>query len=166
VQAASHLTGLRELNLDDCINVTDEGLRTLSSLTALNYLHLAGCYMCERLSSWTFSYTLFAFQQRCALLLTTCTFLPRHPAPSTPPRLPPPRCVDGGSRVAVVPAIHLGPTLVWRRLPSVCGVLHRWCRRHDGTVRCTSAERRQQFGRARGCRGPWHAPVVRLDAVE
>jgi len=44
VQAASHLTGLIELNLDDCINVTDEGLRTLSSLTALEYLYLAGCY--------------------------------------------------------------------------------------------------------------------------
>ena len=44
MQAASHLTGLRELNLDDCINVTDEGLRTLSSITAFDTLYHAGCY--------------------------------------------------------------------------------------------------------------------------
>ena len=35
VLALSHLTGLRDLNLNYCINVSSEGLRAVSSLTAL-----------------------------------------------------------------------------------------------------------------------------------
>jgi hypothetical protein len=40
----SNLTGLTNLNLAHCSNVTSEGLQTLSSLTALTWLNLAHCY--------------------------------------------------------------------------------------------------------------------------